>query len=183
MSDVTDLVRAAGAGDSAAAARLLPVVYDELRQLAAAQMARERPGGTLDATALVHEAYLRLAGEQHFANRRHFFAAAAEAMRRILVDRARSRLADKRGGGQQRVDVDLDRLAARYSDAELIDADSVLDGLAGADAEAAELARLHVFVGLSVEEAGATLGLSRATAYRTWSFARAWLRAALAEPP
>jgi RNA polymerase sigma factor (TIGR02999 family) len=183
MSDVTDLLRAVGAGDRASAAQLLPVVYDELRRLAAAQMARELPGQTLDATALVHEAYLRLVGEQHFANRRHFFAAAAEAMRRILVDRARARLADKRGGGQERVGVELDRLEARYSDAELIDTDSVLDGLAGADAEAAELARLHVFGGMSVEEAGASMGLSRPTAYRTWSFARAWLRAALAEAP
>jgi RNA polymerase sigma factor (TIGR02999 family) len=179
MSDVTRLVDAAAAGDRRAAAELLPLVYDELRRLAAARLAQERPGQTLDATALVHEAYLRLVGDRRYDHRGHFFAAAAEAMRRILVDRARARRARKRGGDAERVAVELDRLAARYSDAELIDTDSVLDALAREDAEAADLVRLHVFGGLSVEEAGAALGMSRATAYRNWSFARAWLRAAL----
>jgi RNA polymerase sigma factor (TIGR02999 family) len=182
MTDVTRILAALDRGDPHAAGQLLPLVYADLRRLAAAQLAREKPGQTLDATALVHEAYLRLAGpreEQQFANRRHFFAAAAEAMRRILVERARARRAAKRGGDRERVAVELDHLAARYSDAELLDTDSVLDGLAGADAEAAELVRLHVFGGLSIEEAGAALGMSRATAYRNWSFARAWLRSAL----
>ena len=182
MSDVTQLLNAIQQGDPHAASRLLPLVYDELRRLAAQKVAHEQPGQTLDATALVHEAYLRLAGGQGFDHRGHFFAAAAEAMRRILVDRARARRAAKRGGDAERVAVELDRLTARYSDAELIDTDSVLDALAREDAEAADLVRLHVFGGLSVEEAGAALAMSRATAYRNWSFARAWLRAALSEP-
>jgi RNA polymerase sigma factor (TIGR02999 family) len=179
VSDVTQLLSAIQQGDPHAAGQLLPLVYDELRRLAAQKLAREQPGQTLDATALVHEAYLRLVGGQHFDHRGHFFAAAAEAMRRILVDRARARRAAKRGGGAERVAVELDQLAARYSDAELIDTDSVLDALAREDAEAADLVRLHVFGGLSVEEAGAALGMSRATAYRNWSFARAWLRVVL----
>jgi RNA polymerase sigma factor (TIGR02999 family) len=179
MPDVTQLLSAIQRGDPHAAGQLLPLVYDELRRLAARKLAREQPGQTLDATALVHEAYLRLVGEQRFDHRGHFFAAAAEAMRRILVDRARARRAQKRGGDSERLAVELDQLAARYSDAELIDTDSVLDALAREDAEAADLVRLHVFGGLSIEEAGAALGMSRAAAYRNWSFARAWLRAAL----
>ena len=180
MPDVTSILNAIERGDPHAAAQLWPLVYDELRRLAGQMMAREKPGQTLDATALVHEAYLRLAGAgDGWANRRHFFAACAEAMRRILIDRARARRAEKRGGERERVAVELDQLAARYGDEELLAVDSVLDGLAGADAEAAELARLHVFGGLSIEEAGAALGMARATAYRNWSFARAWLRAAL----
>jgi RNA polymerase sigma factor (TIGR02999 family) len=181
MPDVTDILSAIERGDPHAAAQLWPLVYDELRRLAGQMMARERPGQTLDATALVHEAYLRLAGAagDGWANRRHFFAACAEAMRRILIDRARARRAEKRGGERERIAVELDQLAARYGDAELLAVDSVLDGLAGTDAEAADLARLHVFGGLSIEEAGAALGMARATAYRNWSCARAWLRAAL----
>jgi RNA polymerase sigma factor (TIGR02999 family) len=179
MSDVTHLLNAIEQGDSQAAGQLLPLVYDELRRLAAAQMAQEKPGQTLDATGLVHEAYLRLVGEQRFESRRHFFAAAAEAMRRILVDRARTRRAEKRGGERERLVVELDQLAGRYSDVELIDTDSVLDDLARVDADAADLVRLHVFGGLSIEEAGAVLGMARATAYRNWAFARAWLRDAL----
>jgi RNA polymerase sigma factor (TIGR02999 family) len=182
MHTVTDILKAVDAGDPRAAERLYAVVYDELRRLAAAKVAREPAGQTLDATALVHEAYLRLAGgpaPPDFANRRHFFAAAAEAMRRILIDRARGRRAAKRGGDGQRADEDLDALAGRYSDAELIDTDSVLDALARDDAEAADLVRLRVFGGLTVEDAGAALGLARATAYRTWGYARAWLRDAL----
>jgi RNA polymerase sigma factor (TIGR02999 family) len=190
MSEVTRILLAIEQGDPQAAAQLLPLVYDELRRLAAAQLAHERPGQTLEATALVHEAYLRLVAsghpsvprEQHWDSRGHFFAAAAEAMRRILVDQARARRAQKRGGDRERLPVELDQLAARYSDAELIDTDSVLDGLAHTDSEAADLVRLHVFGGLSIEEAGAALGMARATAYRNWSFARAWLRAALAPP-
>jgi RNA polymerase sigma factor (TIGR02999 family) len=181
MPDVTSILNALERGDRAAAAQLWPLVYDELRRLAGQLLAHERPGQTLDATALVHEAYLRLAGDagDGWANRRHFFAACAEAMRRILIDRARARRAAKRGGQCERIAVELEQLAARYSDDEMLAVDSLLDGLAGADAEAAELARLHVFGGLSIEEAGAALSMARATAYRNWSFARAWLRAAL----
>jgi RNA polymerase sigma factor (TIGR02999 family) len=183
MHTVTDILKAVDDGDPRAAERLYSVVYDELRRLAAAQVAREPAGQSLDATALVHEAYLRLAGggpgPPYLANRRHFFAAATEAMRRILIDRARARRAAKRGGDGRRADVDLGGLAGRYSEDDLIDTDSVLDALAGDDPAAADLVRLHVFGGLSVEEAGAALGLSRATAYRTWDYARVWLRDAL----
>jgi RNA polymerase sigma factor (TIGR02999 family) len=182
MHEVTGILDAIGQGDRHAAERLLPLVYDELRRLAAQKLAREAPGQTLDATALVHEAYLRLVGsapDRPWDGRGHFFTAAAEAMRRTLVDRARARRAAKRGGDRERVPIPLDALAARYSDAELIDTDSALDGLAHADAGAADLVRLHVFGGLSIEEAGAVLGMARATAYRNWSFARAWLRDAL----
>jgi RNA polymerase sigma factor (TIGR02999 family) len=182
MNDITSILADLARGEGHAAAQLLPLVYDELRKLAAQKLAREASGHTLQATALVHEAYVRLVGpdaDRHWDGRGHFFAAAAETMRRILVDRARARRAGKRGGDRERVPVELDRLAARYSDAELIDTDSALDGLEREDAEAAGLVRLHVFGGLSVEEAGSVLGMSRATAYRNWSFARAWLRAAL----
>ncbi len=182
MAEVTALLSAIAQGDPDATDRLWRLVYEELRRLAAQKLAREAPGQSLDATALVHEAYLRLVGadrQRPWDGRGHFFTAAAEAMRRILVDRARARRAAKRGGHRGRVRVALDGLAARYSDAELIDTDSVLDGLAGADATAADLVRLHVFGGLSIEEAAAILGMARATAYRNWSFARAWLRAAL----
>jgi RNA polymerase sigma factor (TIGR02999 family) len=182
MADVTQVLRAIEQGDPHATAQLLPLVYAELRRLAAQRLTREAPGQTLQPTALVHEAYLRLVGsdpERPWDGRGHFFAAAAEAMRRILVDRARARQAAKRGGEWERVPADLDRLAARYSDAELIDTDSALEALAGVDAAAADLVRLHVFGGLSVEEAGAALGMARATAYRNWAFARAWLRDAV----
>jgi RNA polymerase sigma factor (TIGR02999 family) len=186
MSEVTRILSAIEQGDPHAAEQLLPLVYDELRRLAAQRLSGETPGQTLDATGLVHEAYLRLvgpAGDRRWDDRGHFFAAAAEAMRRILVDRARARRAGKRGGGRERVPAELEGFAARYSDAELIDTDSALDGLARIDPEAADLVRLHVFGGLSVEESGAALGMARATAYRNWSFARAWLRAALSPPP
>jgi RNA polymerase sigma factor (TIGR02999 family) len=185
MSELTDILSAADRGDPRAADRLLPLVYDELRKLAAQRLAAELPGQTLDATALVHEAYLRLVGGSPpaFANRRHFFAAAGEAMRRILIDRARARRAAKRGGDGRQQDVELDSFPARYSDNEMIETDSVLATLARDDAEAADLVRLHVFGGLSIEEAGAAFGLSRATAYRTWNYARAWLRDALAQNP
>jgi RNA polymerase sigma factor (TIGR02999 family) len=156
MRDVTRIPKALGQGDPHAAGRLPPVVYAELRRRAAARLAREKPGRTLDATALVHEAYLRLAGpreERQFANRGHFLAAAPAAMRRILIDRARARRAAKRGGDRERVAVEPDHLAARYSGAERLDTDSVLDGLARTDAEAAELVRLHVFRG-AVDQGG-----------------------------
>ncbi len=150
-------------------------------------MANESPGHTLGATALVHEAYLRLVGpvgERSFANRAHFFAAAAEAMRRILVDWARCKRALKRGAGAQKVQLDPDLLPGRDSDADTwIDLDEALTAFTAVDESAAELAKLRVFGGLTVEEAGEALGMARATAFRSWSYARAWLTAALADGP
>src|SRR5438270_9570987 len=179
MSDVTRLLDAAAAGDRRAAADLLPLVYDELRKLAAARMESEAPGHTLDATALVHEAYLRLVGDQHFDGRGHFFAAAAEAMRRILVNHARNRKRLKRGGGRVRLEL-LDQIGSLAEDPDLVlSLDELLTRLGAEDAAAAQVAHLHLFGGLSVEEAGAALGLSRAVAYRNWKYARAWLREAL----
>ncbi len=160
------------------AADLLPLVYAELRALAAAHMRQERPGHTLDATALVHEAYLRLGGERRFEDRRHFLAAAAQAMRRILIDDARRKLADKRDGGQRFTLSESDRVEIP-DPARLLAVDEAIERLAAEDAGAAELARLRLFAGLSVEEAGEALGLPRATAYREWAYARAWLTAAL----
>jgi RNA polymerase sigma factor (TIGR02999 family) len=187
MSDVTRILNAIDAGDPHAAAQLLPLVYDELRKLAAGHMANEAPGHTLDATALVHEAYLRLVGpvgERQFANRQHFFAAAAEAMRRILVDSARRKQALKRGAGPQHLPLDPDRLVAPVVDADSwIDLDEVVTAFEAVDAAAAQLAKLRLFGGLSVEEAGAALGMPRATAFRAWTYARAWLTAALADRP
>jgi RNA polymerase sigma factor (TIGR02999 family) len=179
MSDVTRLLDAAAAGDRRAAADLLPLVYDELRKLAAARMAAEAPGHTLDATALVHEAYLRLVGDQQFDGRGHFFAAAAEAMRRILVNHARDRKRLKRGGGRVRLDL-LDQADSLAEDPDLIlSLDELLTRLGKEDTTAARVAHLHLFSGLSVEEAGVALGVSRAVAYRNWKYARAWLRDAL----
>src|SRR5919197_4947969 len=166
MTEVTRLLDGAAGGDKQAAAAVLPLVYDELRKLAAGHLAREAPGQTLTATALVHEAYLRLvrpADGAKWDGRGHFFAAAAEAMRRLLIDRARARLAAKRGGGRPRADVELDRLPAPMPDEELLDFDTALDRLAAADPAAADVARLHVYGGLSVEEAGEALGQSRET--------------------
>lgn len=182
MSDVSRLLEAAQQGDRRAAADLLPLVYDELRKLAASRMAVESPGHTLDATALVHEAYLRLVGDQQFDGRGHFFAAAAEAMRRILVDAARAKRADKRGDRRARADVDPDLLADSGVDPDRwLDLDEALNRFEGIDPTAAELVKLRVFGGMSVEEAGDVLGLSRATAFRTWTYARAWLTARLAD--
>jgi RNA polymerase sigma factor (TIGR02999 family) len=182
MPDVTRILSAIDAGDPHAAAQLLPLVYDELRKLAAGHMANEKAGHTLDATALVHEAYLRLVGEQQFDNRRHFFAAAAESMRRILVDHARRKRASKRGGSAGVARVDLERLPAPVEDSDSwIDLDNAVTAFAKIDAGAAELAKLRIFGGLSVEEAGEALNLSRAPAFRTWTYARAWLSAALAD--
>jgi RNA polymerase sigma factor (TIGR02999 family) len=179
MSDVTHLLDAAAAGDRKAATDLLPLVYDELRKLAAARMAAEAPGHTLNATALVHEAYLRLVGDQQFDGRSHFFAAAAEAMRRILVNYARDRNRLKRGGGRVRLEL-LDQLGSLAEDPDLVlSLDELLTRLGEEDAAAAQVAHLHLFGGLAVQEAGAALGLSRAVAYRNWKYARAWLREAL----
>jgi RNA polymerase sigma factor (TIGR02999 family) len=174
MSNVTHLLEAAKAGDRQAAADLLPLVYDELRKLAAARMAAESPGHSLDATALVHEAYLRLVGDQQFDGRGHFFAAAAEAMRRILVESARRRAAAKRGGDWNQVPFPED-LAAGKQDSDVLGVHEVVDRLAAHDPRSAELVKLHVFAGLSLERAAEVLGLSPRVAYRDWAFARAWM--------
>ncbi len=181
MSDVTRILCAIEHGNPQAAEQLLPLVYDQLRKLAAQKMAEEKPGQTLSATALVHEAYLRLVGDQRFDNRGHFFAAAAEAMRRILVDNARRRGRLKRGGDRLRLEL-LDRASSLAEDPDLIlSLEDSLTRLEAEDAIAAKIASLHLFGGLSVEEAGEVLGVSRAVAYRNWKYARAWLRDALGE--
>jgi DNA-directed RNA polymerase specialized sigma24 family protein len=212
MSDVTRILAQIQSGEPQAAEQLLPLVYDELRKLAAARLASERPGQTLQATALVHEAYLRLVASggreppetpvslesgvgqgvqvptsdprsptPGFSSRTHFFAAAAQAMRRILVDQARRKLADKRGGQGQRFEL-ADADGAYVTDPDtLLSIDESLERLAADDPSSAEVARLRLFAGMSVEEAGSALGLSRATAFREWSFARAWLAAALSD--
>jgi RNA polymerase sigma factor (TIGR02999 family) len=182
MSDVSQILNALASNDPKAAEQLLPFVYDELRQLAAGQLAHEKAGRTLDATALVHEAYLRLVGttgSRDFANRRHFFAAAAEAMRRILVNHARDRKRFKRGGGRVRLEL-LDQADSLAEDPDLVlSLDELLTRLGEEDPTAARVAHLHLFGGLSVEEAGVALRVSRAVAYRNWKYARAWLREAL----
>jgi RNA polymerase sigma factor (TIGR02999 family) len=175
MTEVTRILPAIEQGDPQAAAQLLPLVYDELRRLAAAQLAREQPGQTLEATALVHEAYLRLVGDQQFANRRHFFAAAAQAMRRILVESARRKQL------VPRVALEDFEPAALATDERLLELHDALERLVGEEPMAAKVVEARVFAGLSVEEAAAALGLSRATAYREWTFARAWLAAVLAD--
>jgi RNA polymerase sigma factor (TIGR02999 family) len=188
MTPVTHLLEAANRGDRQAAAELLPLVYEELRKLAAAKLAHEKPGHTLDATALVHEAYLRLVAspprergeERRFDGRGHFLAAAAEAMRRILVEAARKKQAQKRGGGARRFELsEADRVSVPGPDTVLA-VDEALTNLAAEDAASADLARLRLFAGLTVEESADALGVSRATAYREWAYARAWLTAALA---
>lgn len=181
MPDVTELLAAAERGDAHAAGQLFPLVYDELRRLAAGKMNDEKPGHTLQATALVHEAYVRLVGADNpaFNSRGHFFAAAAESMRRILVENARRKQRIKHGGGRQRLDL-ADGNAVKDPDAELLDLDDALFKLAEEDSPAAEVAKLHVFAGFSVEEAGDALGVSRATAYRHWAYAKAWLKCQIA---
>ena len=182
MSDVTRLLDAAAAGDRRAAADLLPLVYDELRKLAAVRMAAESPDQTLQPTALVHEAYLRLIGptdDHRWENRGHFFAAAAEAMRRILVDAARLKAAVRHGGGLGRLELDPDLAAAPEPREDLIALDGALDRLAAEDPLKAELVKLRYFAGLTLPAAAAALGLSERTAGRHWAFARAWLRRAI----
>jgi RNA polymerase sigma factor (TIGR02999 family) len=176
MSEVTRILSAIDAGDPHAAAQLLPLVYDELRKLAAGHMANEAPGHTLDATALVHEAYLRLIGDQQFENRRHFFAAAAEAMQRILVDLARQRKAVKRGGDRGRLRLDQLHVAAEEMPAEFLALHEALDKLAMQHPRKAELVKLRFFAGLTNEQAAAALGISPSTADNDWAYARAWLR-------
>jgi len=182
MDNVTHILSAIEQGDPWAADQLLPLVYDELRRLAAAKLAQEKPGQTLQATALVHEAYLRLVDHEHapqWDNRRHFFAAAAEAMRRILIENARSKGRLKRGGGRVRIDL-LDTAASVAQDPDLVlSLDDLLTRLGTEDDIAAKVAHLHLFGGLPVEEAGDVLGLSRPVAYRNWKYARAWLREAM----
>jgi RNA polymerase sigma factor (TIGR02999 family) len=181
MSDVTRLLECAVAGDRWAAADLLPLVYDELRKLAATHMARERAGHTLSATGLVHEAYLRLIGDQYFDGRAHFVASAAEAMRRVLVDRARSAGRKKHGAGRKKVK--LANIPGQVDDDPnlLLSLDDALTRLAAEDPTAAGVAKLRLIAGLSVDEAATALNISRATAYRNWTYARAWLQDALAE--
>ncbi len=184
MSDVTRILSAIEQGDPKAAERLLPLVYDELRRLAAQKLAQEKPGQTLQATALVHEAYLRLVDvdkAQAWNSRGHFFAAAAEAMRRILVESARRKGSLKCGGGRKRVDLGDVEVAAPSRPEGLLFLDEALGRLAQEDPSAAEVAKLRLFAGLSVEEASGVLGVSRATAFRHWTYARAWLQAALQE--
>ncbi|QJX01064.1 ECF-type sigma factor [Frigoriglobus tundricola] len=178
MSDVTRLLDAAAAGDRRAAADLLPLVYDELRKLATARMGAEVPGHTLDATALVHEAYLRLVSDQHFDGRGHFFAAAAEAMRRVMVDAARRKATVRRGGARRRVRFDELRAITESPDG-LLDLHDALDLFATEEPLKAKLVELRFFAGLSVSEAAAALGISPATAARWWEFARLWLFAEL----
>jgi RNA polymerase sigma factor (TIGR02999 family) len=182
MPDVTQLLDAAAAGDRKAAADLLPLVYDELRKLAAARMSAESPNQTLQPTALVHEAYLRLVGpsdEPRWENRGHFYAAAAEAMRRILVDAARRKRTDKHGGNRRRVQMPDAPAEPDHADERLLALDAALTRLATEDPIAARVVELRHFAGLSIEDAARTLGLSRATAYRHWTYARAWLRDAV----
>jgi len=178
MSNVTRIIDAIQAGEPLAAGELLPLVYDELRRLAVSRLPDEKPGQTLDATALVHEAYLRLVDAAHVQNwngRGHFFAAAAEAMRRILVDRARAKQRLKRGGDLNRVAWDDDAALARESPDELLRINDAIDTLAADDPTAAQLVKLRYFAGLPVEEAAEIVGISRSTAYEHWSYARAWL--------
>jgi RNA polymerase sigma factor (TIGR02999 family) len=179
MSEVTRLLEAAAIGDRKAVAELLPLVYEELRKLAADRMSREAPGHSLNATALVHEAYLRLVGTadtQRWDNRGHFFATAAEAMRRILVDHARKRKRLRHGGDRFRLEIP-DSLASKSTadEDDLLAVDEVIDLLSDHDSSVAELVKLHVFAGFTLEQTAEILGISARTAYRNWSYARAWM--------
>jgi RNA polymerase sigma factor (TIGR02999 family) len=183
MADLTQLLTAIEHGDPHAAEQLLPLVYDELRQLAAAKLANEQPGQTLQATALVHEAYLRLLGgnqTQDWDGRRHFFAAAAEAMRRILIDRARHKQTQKAGGGRRRLDLDDFEPALDEENGDrLLALDDALRQLEAEDPRKAELVKLRFFAGLTAERAAAVLGVSTSTVEKDWAYARSWLRVAI----
>jgi RNA polymerase sigma factor (TIGR02999 family) len=183
MSDVTRLIQAIGDGDSRATAELLPIVYDELRRLARLRMANERAGHTLEATALVHEAYLRLVGDAdpNWSGRGHFFAAAAEAMRRILVENARRKASLKHGGEFNRVELNSACAAAAPPSIDLLALDESLANLAKLDPAKAELVKLRYFAGMTMPEAAAALGIALSTAERYWTFARSWLYAELSE--
>jgi RNA polymerase sigma factor (TIGR02999 family) len=182
MTDVTRILSAIEKGDPQAAQQLLPLVYEELRKLAGQRLAKEAPGQTLQATALVHEAYLRLVGpreEQHWNSRGHFFAAAAEAMRRILIESARGKAREKRGGDWQRVDFEELDVATSVSPDQLVALDDALVRLSAVDSLAGELVKLRYFAGLALDQAATALGISSATAYRHWAYARAWLHSEL----
>ena len=188
MSEVTRILSAIQQGDPSAAEQLLPLVYDELHRLAAAKMAQERPGQTLQATALVHEAYLRLVASegshppevaQHWNSRGHFFAAAAEAMRRILINRARDKGRQKRGGEWQRLELDRLAVADEASEEETLAVDEALQRLEQHNKPCADLVKLRFFAGLTMEQAAVALGIAPRTAHRYWAFARAWLYDAL----
>lgn len=179
MTDVTQILSQIESGDPMAAEQLLPLVYEELRKLAAANLIREKPGQTLQATALVHEAYLRLLGSndgQHWNSRGHFFGAAAEAMRRILVDQARHKRSDRSGGNFQRIELTAVEPAAPVNQVDLLALDEALDKLAARDPRAAEVVKLRFFAGLTVPEAATTLGVSVATAENDWAYAKSWLK-------
>jgi RNA polymerase sigma factor (TIGR02999 family) len=182
LNDVTQILSAIEQGNPQAAAQLLPLVYEELRKLAAQRLAQEKPGQTLQATALVHEAYVRLVGsdpDQPWNSRGHFFAAAAEAMRRILLHRARDKKRHKRGGGWRRLDLDALAVVDNADDEELLALDEALERLAQVNQVGAEIVKLRFFTGLTLTEAAAALGLAKRTADRQWAFARAWLYEAL----
>jgi RNA polymerase sigma factor (TIGR02999 family) len=182
MSDVTRILSAIEQGDPSAAEQLLPLVYDELRKLAAQRMANEKPGQTLQATALVHEAYIRLVDvekAQHWNSRGHFFGAAAEAMRRILVDQARKKCSKRQGGGMQRLPIDDVEIAAPEPSLDLLAVDEALERFEQMDAVAADLVKLRYYAGLTIPQAAEALGISSATADRYWAYARAWLHSEL----
>lgn len=190
MDDISRILDLASQGDAQAASKLLPLVYDELRRLAAAKLAQEQPGQTLEATALVHEAYVRLVGNQNppvaaggpdFANRRHFFAAAAEAMRRILIETARRKQSIKHGGGRSRVELEPAMIAAPESRVDLLALDEALTRLQQTDAAVAELVSLRCFSGLTIAETADVLGISPRTADAWWAYARAWLKTELGD--
>lgn len=186
MNDVTQILHAIESGDPYAAERLLPLVYEELRKLAAARLAQEKPGQTLQATALVHDAYIRLVDvdqAQQWDSRGHFFAAAAEAMRRILIQNVRRKRAEKRGGELDRWELNDADLAVENQALDILCLNDALDLLSAEDPTAAELAKLRIFAGLSVDDAGAAIGLPHTTAYRQWAYAQAWLKAKLRDAP
>jgi RNA polymerase sigma factor (TIGR02999 family) len=186
MSEATRILSAVEQGDPSAAELLLPLVYEELRKLAAQRLAQERPGQTLEATALVHEAYVRLVDVdkvQRWDSRGHFFAAAAEAMRRILVDQARRKRRPKHGGGRGRVRLDEALCLGEARNDDLLALDEALEKLAREEPAKAELVKLHYFAGLSLEDAGRALGIAHRTAKRHWAYARAWLYAAIRDAP
>jgi RNA polymerase sigma factor (TIGR02999 family) len=185
MSDVTQILQRINSGESGSSEQLLPLVYEELRRLAAHRLTHEKPGQTLQATSLVHEAYLRLVGGeqgQHWESRGHFFAAAAEAMRRILIDQARAKGRQKRQGDRRRLNVDAVDIAIHASADQLLSINDALEKLQREDPAVFELVKLRYFAGLNIEQAAAALGVSTATAYRHWNYARAWLHGELLEP-
>jgi RNA polymerase sigma factor (TIGR02999 family) len=185
MNDITRVLTAIEQGDDAATDELMPVVYQELRRLAAHKMASERPGHTLQPTALVHEAWIRLVDSpaQSWQNRAHFFGAAAEAMRRILISHARRKHAQRRGAGAEHLDVDELEIACPAPDDELLALNDALDRFAALEPQQAELVKLRYFVGLKIEEAAEVLGISKSTATRWWTYARAWLFDEIQSPP